>query len=88
MVERCDDPDQHNQLRRKEFYLGIIGVKTRHQVRHLTSDKIGKLIRISGQVVRTHQVHPELAHGSFVCDDCGVVTRDVPQQFKYTQVIK
>uniref|UniRef100_A0A183BV80 DNA replication licensing factor MCM6 n=1 Tax=Globodera pallida TaxID=36090 RepID=A0A183BV80_GLOPA len=88
VVERCEAADQHEHLRRKQYYLAITGVKTRHQVRHLTSDKIGKLIRISGQVVRTHQVHPELALGTFVCDDCGVMTRDVPQQFKYTQPIK
>lgn len=86
VVERCEDMDSHAQLRRKQYYLGIIGVRTRHQVRHLTSDKVGKLIRISGQVVRTHQVHPELSLGTFVCSDCGVLTRDVPQQFKYTQV--
>ncbi|KAL3117242.1 hypothetical protein niasHT_007645 [Heterodera trifolii] len=88
VVERCDAADQHEHLRRKQYYLAIVGVKTRHQVRHLTSDKIGKLIRISGQVVRTHQVHPELALGTFVCEDCGIVTRDVPQHFKYTPPIK
>lgn len=77
---------KHNRLGRTEFYLSIIDVQTKHQVRHLTSDKVGKLIRISGQVVRTHQVHPELCIGTFVCDDCGVTVRNVVQQFKYTQV--
>jgi DNA replication licensing factor MCM6 len=73
-------------LRRKEFYLGITGLKYKHQIRHLTSDKIGKLVRISGQVVRTHPVHPELSIGSFVCDDCGLAANNIVQHFKYTQV--
>lgn len=76
----------HNRLRRKEFYLGITNLKTKHQIRQLTADKIGKLLRISGQVVRTHPVHPELCLGNFVCDECGNTTSNVTQQFKYTQV--
>lgn len=86
--EAAKNETKLSRLQRTEFYLGIIDVKIKHQLRHLTSDKVGKLIRISGQVVRTHQVHPELCFGTFVCDDCGVATKHVAQQFKYTQVRK
>lgn len=48
--------------------------------------KAGTLLRISGQVVRTHPVHPELVSGTFVCLDCQTVIKNVEQQFKYTQV--
>ena len=41
---------------------------------------------ISGQVVRTHPVHPELVNGTFICMDCQTVIKDVEQQFKYMQV--
>lgn len=51
----------------------------------MTTAKIGTLIRISGQVVRTHPVHPELVLGTFICLDCQTEIRDVEQQFKYTQ---
>ncbi|KAF7633841.1 DNA helicase [Meloidogyne graminicola] len=90
VIERCDNDEitKHGRLQRTEFYLGILDVKTKHTIRHLTGDKVGKLIRISGQIVRTHQVHPELCLGTFVCDDCGVTIRNVPQQFQYTQPIK
>uniref|UniRef100_A0A915NAB8 DNA replication licensing factor MCM6 n=1 Tax=Meloidogyne javanica TaxID=6303 RepID=A0A915NAB8_MELJA len=90
VIERCDNDEiiKHGRLQRTEFYLGILDVKTKHSIRHLTGDKVGKLIRISGQIVRTHQVHPELCLGTFVCDDCGVTIRNVPQQFQYTQPIK
>ena len=55
------------------------------QVRGLTSQRVGTLIRITGQVVRTHPVHPELVSGVFTCADCQTVVSGVEQQFKYTQ---
>ena len=42
-------------------------------------------MRITGQVVRTHPVHPELVLGTFICADCQTSVPDVEQQFKYTQ---
>ena len=53
----------------------------------MTTVKIGTLLRFTGQVVRTHPVHPELVSGTFMCLDCRTVIKDVEQQFKYTQVI-
>ncbi|KPP71401.1 DNA replication licensing factor MCM6-like, partial [Scleropages formosus] len=69
----------------KEFYLAIQDVPSRHRIRELTTLRIGTLVRISGQVVRTHPVHPELVSGTFLCLDCQSVVKDVEQQFKYTQ---
>lgn len=68
----------------KEYYVSFVDVPTRHKVRELTTTKIGTLIRISGQVVRTHPVHPELVSGVFQCLDCQTMVKDVEQQFKYT----
>uniref|UniRef100_T1IST8 DNA replication licensing factor MCM6 n=1 Tax=Strigamia maritima TaxID=126957 RepID=T1IST8_STRMM len=69
----------------KEYYVSFVNVSTRHKVRDLTTAKIGTLLRISGQVVRTHPVHPELVSGTFRCLDCQTVIPEVEQQFKYTQ---
>lgn len=69
----------------KEYYVSLVDVPNRHRIRELTTTKIGTLVRISGQVVRTHPVHPELVAGTFVCLDCQTVIKDVEQQFKYTQ---
>uniref|UniRef100_A0A8I5NBI6 DNA replication licensing factor MCM6 n=1 Tax=Papio anubis TaxID=9555 RepID=A0A8I5NBI6_PAPAN len=69
----------------KDFYVAFQDLPTRHKIRELTSSRIGLLTRISGQVVRTHPVHPELVSGTFLCLDCQTVIRDVEQQFKYTQ---
>ncbi|XP_063058420.1 MCM6 minichromosome maintenance deficient 6, like [Engraulis encrasicolus] len=69
----------------KEFYVAFSEFPTRHKIRELTTSKIGTLTRISGQVVRTHPVHPELVSGTFLCLDCQSVIKDVEQQFTYTQ---
>lgn len=76
--------DRTELKKEKECYVSFVEVPTRHKVRDLTTSKIGSLIRISGQVVRTHPVHPELVVGTFVCLDCQTEIRDVEQQFKYT----
>lgn len=68
----------------KECYVSFTEVPTRHKVRDMTTSKIGTLIRISGQVVRTHPVHPELVFGTFMCLDCQTEIRNVEQQFKFT----
>ncbi|XP_017871896.1 PREDICTED: DNA replication licensing factor Mcm6 [Drosophila arizonae] len=68
----------------KDCYVAFTEVPTRHKVRDLTTSKIGTLIRISGQVVRTHPVHPELVSGTFMCLDCQTEIRNVEQQFKFT----
>lgn len=76
--------DRTELKKEKECYVSFTDVPTRHKVRDLTTAKIGALIRISGQVVRTHPVHPELVLGTFVCLDCQTEIKDVEQQFKYT----
>uniref|UniRef100_A0A8C6UJI2 DNA replication licensing factor MCM6 n=1 Tax=Neogobius melanostomus TaxID=47308 RepID=A0A8C6UJI2_9GOBI len=76
--------DHGNVPLNKEFYVAIQDLPTRHKIRELSSMRIGSLVRISGQVVRTHPVHPELVSGTFICMDCQAVVKDVPQQFKYS----
>ncbi|KAM9322307.1 DNA replication licensing factor MCM6 [Pholidichthys leucotaenia] len=76
--------DHGNVPLNKEFYVAIEDLPSRHKIRELSSMRIGALVRISGQVVRTHPVHPELVSGTFQCMDCQALIKDVPQQFKYS----
>ncbi|XP_031711134.1 DNA replication licensing factor MCM6 [Anarrhichthys ocellatus] len=76
--------DHGNVPLNKEFYVALEELPTRHKIRELSSMRIGTLVRISGQVVRTHPVHPELVSGAFLCMDCQAMIKDVPQQFKYS----
>lgn len=66
----------------KQYYVSFVDVPTKHKVRELKSTKIGALVRMSGQVVRTHSVYPELLYGTFTCLDCQTVIPKVEQQFK------
>lgn len=68
----------------KEIYVSFTNHSQHNTLRELTADKIGQLVQISGQVVRTHPVHPELCRGTFTCDECNAVITNVHQHFKYT----
>lgn len=66
----------------QDYFVSFVDVTTRFNVRELTTSKIGELVRISGQVIRTHPVHPELVSGHFTCIDCQTDVPSVEQQFK------
>lgn len=74
-----------NILKNKDFYVGFYNVASSVKIRDLSATKIGALVKIQGQIVRTHSVHPELISGTFECGDCGTLVSNVEQQFKFTQ---
>ncbi|KAK5649845.1 hypothetical protein RI129_000874 [Pyrocoelia pectoralis] len=76
--------DRSNPRIEKEFYVSFIDVSTRFKIREMKTDKVGTLTRITGQVIRTYPVHPELVLGTFICLDCQTVIKHVEQQFKFT----
>ncbi|VBB29325.1 unnamed protein product, partial [Acanthocheilonema viteae] len=84
IMDGCNDDNIRQRLQRKEFYVSIGQIRNKLRVRELTASKIGALTCISGQVVRTHPVYPELHKGVFICDDCGTKVKNVEQQFRYT----
>ncbi|CAF1135843.1 unnamed protein product [Adineta ricciae] len=69
----------------KELYVAFSDVQMRYKLRNLNTSKMGMLIRITGQVIRTYPVHPELVSATFICSDCQMVCPDVEQQFRFTQ---
>ncbi|KAG0238646.1 MCM DNA helicase complex subunit mcm6 [Actinomortierella wolfii] len=69
----------------REFQVAFYNVPIKHGIRDMRMDKLGHLISISGTVTRTSEVRPELLHGTFTCKDCGSVTHNIEQQFKYTE---
>nr|CDS31718.1 DNA replication licensing factor MCM6 [Hymenolepis microstoma] len=76
-------PDTQNSGR--DFYIGFTDVSVLHRMRELNAHQLGRLVKIRAQVVRSHPVHPELTLGTFKCEECGTIIRNVEQQFKYTQ---
>ncbi|KAI8460143.1 minichromosome maintenance protein 6 [Phakopsora pachyrhizi] len=69
----------------RQFNLAIYNVPTVMGIRDLRTEKIGKLASIGGTVTRTSEVRPELILGTFVCEECKTIVKDVEQQFKYTE---
>lgn len=86
VIDRTEATGNH-----QDYFVSFVDVTTRFNVRELTTAKIGELVRISGQVIRTHPVHPELVAGHFTCLDCQTDVPSVEQQFKvsyYDCIIK
>ncbi|MBW0476326.1 hypothetical protein O181_016041 [Austropuccinia psidii MF-1] len=69
----------------RQFNLAIYNMPLVMGIRDLRTEKIGKLISLSGTVTRTSEVRPELIFGTFICEECKTIVRDVEQQFKYTE---
>lgn len=69
----------------KQIFVGINDVPTLYDIREVNSSKLGGLLKIRGQVIRTHPVHPELVRGTFKCDQCDTEMTNIAQEFKYTQ---
>ncbi|KAK4056262.1 MCM DNA helicase complex subunit mcm6 [Microbotryomycetes sp. JL221] len=69
----------------RSFSLAFYNMPLVEGIRDMRTDKIGKLACISGTVTRTSEVRPELIFGTFKCNVCSTIIRDVEQQFKYTE---
>ncbi|KAI8848965.1 MCM2/3/5 family-domain-containing protein [Chytridium lagenaria] len=54
-------------------------------IRQLRMKRLGSLCSLIGTVTRTSEVRPELLFGTFRCTDCGSISKDVEQEFKYTE---
>lgn len=57
-------------------------------MRDLRGAHIGTLVKITGQVVRSSPVHPELLFGTFECEECATVMENVEQEFRYTPPLR
>lgn len=87
---QANEPDEQDNMllkiiKNKDFNVGFYNIASSVKLRDLSSTKIGALVKIQGQVVRTHSVHPELLNGTFECADCKTIIPNVEQQFKFTQ---
>lgn len=69
---------------KREVYVAFHDSKNKKNIRQMRADDIGMLSALTGQVVRTHPVLPELIKGVFTCDECGTEQPPVTQQFTYT----
>jgi DNA replication licensing factor MCM6 len=78
--------DERMENSNKQYYVSFYNYNRVSKIREIRSENIGQLMAISGTVTRTSEVRPELIFGTFSCQQCGQVVRDILQQFKYTTV--
>lgn len=71
----------------RDFSVSFYNLGLVSGIRDLRTDRVGKLVSISGTVTRTSEVRPELLYGAFTCTACSSTVRDVEQQFKYTEPV-
>ncbi|EGG06941.1 uncharacterized protein MELLADRAFT_86241 [Melampsora larici-populina 98AG31] len=69
----------------RQFNLAISNLPLVIGIRHLRTKKNGKLMSIGGTITRTSEVRPELIFGTFLCEECKTIVKDVEQQFRYTE---
>lgn len=69
----------------KTFHLAFYGFPLVSKIRDLRTDRIGKLMSVSGTVTRTSEVRPELSRATFICEACRAVVTEVEQVFRYTE---
>lgn len=55
------------------------------ELSNLKCDKLGKLVAFKGTVTRTAEVRPELKKGVFRCMGCHQPSKEIQQNFKYTE---
>jgi DNA replication licensing factor MCM6 len=69
----------------REFFVSFYNMPRTERIRAMRSEKIGRLISLSGTVTRSTEVRPELFYASFICKKCGSTQRNVEQQFQFTE---
>jgi DNA replication licensing factor MCM6 len=77
--------DQAEITLEKQCFLSFVDFSSRYKIRELSTNRVGSLMKISGHVVRTQTVHPELLYGTFMCLECQSIISNIEQQFKYSQ---
>ncbi|KAJ9066094.1 MCM DNA helicase complex subunit mcm6 [Entomophthora muscae] len=69
----------------KDINIAFVNYPAVVKIRDLKTERIGELLSVSGTVTRTSEVRPELVMGTFRCNLCGTLVRNIEQQFKYTE---
>ena len=79
------DSEDAGRGEKRDFFVSFYNLPCIERIRALRTDRIGRLLSVSGTVTRTSEVRPELLAGTFTCCKCGRVDKHVAQQFQYTK---
>lgn len=68
----------------RNFNIAFFNLDKIDKIRDLKTIRIGSLIALNATVTRTSEAKPELISGTFKCELCSTIVRNVDQQFRYT----
>lgn len=77
--------NEKGQGLQRELFVAFYAFPRLDRVRSMRSDRIGRLMAISGTVTRTSEVRPELLYGTFLCGKCSTTHTNIEQQYQFTQ---
>jgi len=69
----------------RHFFVAFYNLTCVDRIRSMKTEKIGRLIAVSGTVTRSSEVRPELLYATFVCQKCGARHVSVEQQYQFTE---
>ena len=75
----------HKLITPATAYFTIINYNNVKALRDIRGSDVGVLVSLTGTVTRTTDVKPELVMGTFECDVCGQVVKEINQQFQFTK---
>jgi DNA replication licensing factor MCM6 len=90
LLSKLEDPDLQDEVKKAreteelKFSAAFYDLPQWSGIRDLRSDKLGRLVAISGTVTRVTEVKPELLFATWQCQDCSREITGVEQQFKVT----
>ncbi len=84
-VLRTEDPEYMEGLEESLIKIRIINYPTHVSLRAIRSRHIGKLIHISGIMMRASEVKPLLVHATFKCRRCGEIIYQPQEDGRYME---
>ncbi|MFW9845716.1 MAG: minichromosome maintenance protein MCM [Candidatus Thorarchaeota archaeon] len=84
-ILRIEDPDYVNAIGDDALQVRIVNYSENVPLRHIRSRHIGKLIRISGIMMRASEVKPLLVNATFLCRVCMTETPQEQEEGRYTE---
>ncbi len=84
-VLRIEDNEYVERLGADRFKLRFVNYAEHVPLRAIRSKHVGKLIHISGIMMRASEVKPLLVEAAFLCRVCGDITRQEQEDGRYTE---
>ncbi len=69
----------------RQVFVSFYDMPRHERIRAMRTERLGRLMSISGTVTRSSEVRPELMFGTYQCIKCGRLHQNVEQQFTMTE---